>query len=104
MEPVTLRKFPYPFQAAVTICSDIDGTDTAEKSLAVQNFLNTLRKQGIAFYVPDRRQASIFLGDAEIPHVERNPQDRTGRESIMIARTFLTYPLSPNLESGVNPP
>ena len=58
--------------------------------------------QGIAFYVPDRRQASIFLGDKEITRVERNPRDHTGRESVMIARTFLTYPLSSDLKDGVN--
>jgi hypothetical protein len=43
MEKVTLRKFPYPFRAALTICSDIDGTDTLENFLATQNFLNTER-------------------------------------------------------------
>ena len=41
MEKVTLRKFPYPFRAALTLCSDIDGTDTVKKFLATQNFLNT---------------------------------------------------------------
>jgi hypothetical protein len=50
--------------------------------------------QGITFYVPDRYQASIFLGDTQIPHLERNPKDHTRRESVTIARTFLTYPLS----------
>ena len=104
MEPVTLRKYSYPLKAAVTICSDIDGTHTAEKFVAIQSFLNTLHKQGIAFYVPDRRQASIFLGDTEILHIERNPQHHTGRENVMIARTFHTYPLSSNSEAGVNPP
>lgn len=43
MEKVTLRKFPYPFKAALSICSDIDGTDTAEEFLAIQTFFNTDR-------------------------------------------------------------
>jgi hypothetical protein len=47
MTQISLRKFPYPFRAALTICSDIDGTDTAEKFLAIQNFLNTERQLDI---------------------------------------------------------
>jgi hypothetical protein len=43
VEKVTLRKFPYPFKAALAICSDIDGTDTAEEFLTIQTFLNTDR-------------------------------------------------------------
>lgn len=42
-QKVLLRKFPFPFRAALTICSDIDGTKTAEKFLSIQNFLNTER-------------------------------------------------------------
>jgi len=38
---VTLRKFPYPYKAVMTICSDIDGTTTVEEFLEIQKFLNT---------------------------------------------------------------
>jgi len=38
---VTLRKFPYPYKAAMAICSDIDGTTTVEEFLEIQKFLNT---------------------------------------------------------------
>ena len=38
---VALRKFPYPYKAAMTICSDIDGTTTKEEFLEIQKFLNT---------------------------------------------------------------
>lgn len=38
---VALRKFPYPYRAAMTICSDIDGTTTKEEFLEIQKFLNT---------------------------------------------------------------
>ncbi len=38
---VALRKFPYPYRAAMTISSDIDGTTTKEEFLEIQKFLNT---------------------------------------------------------------
>lgn len=41
---VTHRKFPYPYKAALAICSDIDGTDTIEKFLEIQKFLNTTQE------------------------------------------------------------
>lgn len=50
--------------------------------------------QGITFYVPDNRQASLFLGDKPVASLTRNPKDHTGRESVMIPRTFLSYPIS----------
>jgi hypothetical protein len=43
-QTVALREFPYPFRAALAICSDIDGTDTLEKFLTIQEFLNTERE------------------------------------------------------------
>ena len=38
---VTLRKFPYPYLAAIAISSDIDNTKTLEEFLEIQKFLNT---------------------------------------------------------------
>ncbi|MHC1725285.1 MAG: hypothetical protein AB9866_04605 [Syntrophobacteraceae bacterium] len=38
---VCLRKFPYPYKAALAICSDIDRTRTAEQFIKIQRFLNT---------------------------------------------------------------
>jgi len=38
---VVLRRFPYPFRAALAICSDIDETRTVEEFLEIQRFLNT---------------------------------------------------------------
>ena len=40
MDKVTLRKFPYPYEAALTICSDIDGTNF-DNFLTIHKFLNT---------------------------------------------------------------
>lgn len=38
---VSLRRFPYPFKAAMAICSDIDETKTTDEFLEIQRFLNT---------------------------------------------------------------
>ncbi len=38
---VSLRKFPFPFKAAMTICSDIDETRSSDEFLEIQRFLNT---------------------------------------------------------------
>ena len=40
-DPVSLRKFPFPFKAAMTICSDIDETRSSDEFLEIQRFLNT---------------------------------------------------------------
>lgn len=37
---IALRKFPYPYKAALTLCSDIDGT-SFDKFLEIHKFLNT---------------------------------------------------------------
>ena len=37
---VQLRKFPYPYRAAFTICSDIDNTNTTEEFIKIHNILN----------------------------------------------------------------
>jgi len=38
---VWVRRFPYPYRAALAICSDIDETKTTEEFLEIQRFLNT---------------------------------------------------------------
>jgi len=40
MNRINLRKFPYPFQSALTICSDIDGTPF-KSFLEIHKFLNS---------------------------------------------------------------
>jgi hypothetical protein len=39
--PVSLRAYPYPYQAALAICSDLDETPSAPAYLAMMQFLNT---------------------------------------------------------------
>ncbi len=36
-----IRRFPYPYQAALTLNSDIDGTDTRSEFLTIQEYINT---------------------------------------------------------------
>lgn len=38
---IVKRRLPYPFKSALTICSDIDATDTLKEFLTIQEFLNT---------------------------------------------------------------
>ncbi|MEA2030309.1 MAG: hypothetical protein U9N55_01770 [candidate division Zixibacteria bacterium] len=40
----TIRKFPYPYRAALSICSDIDRTTSIDKFLDIQKFLNLDRE------------------------------------------------------------
>ena len=37
---VQLRKFPYPYKAALTICNDADATTSADEFLTIQKYLN----------------------------------------------------------------
>jgi hypothetical protein len=48
--------------------------------------------QGITFYVPRSDRASVAIGGRKPARLVRNPKDETGRESVSIQRTFLTYP------------
>lgn len=43
-EDIYLRKFPYPYEAALAICSDLDHTDSIEKFLSIQEFLSSAKK------------------------------------------------------------
>jgi hypothetical protein len=77
-EPVALRNFPYPYRAALSICSDIDNTETPEEFLSIQEFLNTDHPSpygkgvdlevGNSFYLfdrPGRNEFSYFSNRAE---------------------------------------
>lgn len=80
---VTLRKFPYPYRAAITICSDIDNTETLDEFLEIQKFLNTKEMtsmgEGVGleignsflFYEPPD-SISYFNGGAEVARTIRS--------------------------------
>jgi len=75
---VALRKFPYPYRAAIAICSDIDNTGTLEKFLEIQKFLNTREitsmGEGVGleignsffFYEPSDGAISYFLSGPRV--------------------------------------
>lgn len=77
---VGLRKFPFPFKAALTICSDIDETRTTDEFLEIQRFLNTREQTGLgrglgleignSFYFYNRnREFSFFDHDERAQRV-----------------------------------
>ena len=62
---IEIRRFPYPYRAALAICSDIDETDTREQHEAVQHFMR--ETIGIPFsnsFFPyhDEGKFSLFSG------------------------------------------
>lgn len=48
--------------------------------------------QGITFYIPDTKQAKIFIGDEEIKNIKTNPVDHTGQASVSIPLKPLIFP------------
>ncbi|MHA1381236.1 MAG: hypothetical protein ACTSRG_22955 [Candidatus Helarchaeota archaeon] len=78
-----LRKFPYPYKAALSICSDIDGTDTYKKFKNIQSFMT--EEIGIKFtntFFPyhDDSYFSLFSGrkgdkDVIIEHIKNGMID-----------------------------
>ena len=75
---VALRKFPYPYKAAMAICSDVDNTETLEEFLEIQRFLNTREMTSMGkglgleignsffFYEPPEGAISYFLSDLSV--------------------------------------
>ncbi len=71
---VSLRRFPYPYKAALAICSDIDETRTTAEFLEIQRFLNTkdvtsmgegvgLEIGNSVYFYDDERHFSYFTHD-----------------------------------------
>src|SRR3989304_2925427 len=54
---VSIRKFPYPYKAAVAIASDIDSTNTVEEFINIHEFLNTKKMtnmgEGVGLEIAD---------------------------------------------------
>lgn len=63
-ERVALRRFPYPYRAAATICSDIDATRTVERFLAIQEFLNSAEE------TPMGPGLGLEIGNSFFPYPE----------------------------------
>ncbi len=75
---VALRKFPYPYMAALAISNDMDDTQTLDEFLEIQKFINTREMtsmgQGIGLnignsflpYEPANGAISYFSGDPNV--------------------------------------
>jgi hypothetical protein len=78
MGAVFLRRFPYPYRAALAICSDIDGTKTIDDFLRIQEFLNTTNLTRFG------RGAGLEIGnsffaltlDDRLSYLSSRPQER----------------------------
>jgi hypothetical protein len=62
---VALRRFPFPYQAAMAICSDIDETRSAEMFLEIQRFLSTKEETSMGRGVGLEVGNSFFMYDRE---------------------------------------
>ena len=74
---LSIREFPYPYKAALAICSDIDATDSLKEFLTIQEFLNThnltVMGEGIGLeignsFFPIRRDERKFSLMSKNPH------------------------------------
>jgi hypothetical protein len=66
-----LRRFPYPYRAALSITSDIDNTDTCEQFMRIQTFMNT--EIGIKFtntFFPFHEDKKLSLLSGKSDHQE----------------------------------
>ncbi len=83
--PVALRQYPFPYRAALSICSDIDNTETPEEFLSIQEFLNTDHETafgrgvrleiGNSFYMFDRPGRNEFAWFSDRPQDKRIIRD-----------------------------
>lgn len=75
---VAIRKFPYPYKAALSISNDPDNVETLEEFLEIHRFLNTTTMtslgegvglevgSGFLFYEPPESAISYFSGDHKV--------------------------------------
>ncbi|MFX0140056.1 MAG: hypothetical protein ACFFDN_40815 [Candidatus Hodarchaeota archaeon] len=77
---VGLRKFPYPYRAALSICSDIDNTSTVEEFLKIQEFLNTKNMTEVGEGIGLEIGNSFFMyakgNSKDFSYLSENPLDR----------------------------
>ena len=77
---VSLRRMPYPYQAALAICSDIDETQNTEEFLEIQQFLNTKKTTALGeglgleignsfYFYDDQHQFSFFTHEEKARQV-----------------------------------
>jgi hypothetical protein len=76
-----------PEEAAQIVIKHLDDPLTGPRQPTLEEI------QGLTFYVPNRQKASLTLGEHPLPHLIRNAKDHTGRESISVPWSPLSYPL-----------
>jgi hypothetical protein len=79
---VSLRKLPYPYQAGLAICSDIDETQTTDEFLEIQKFLNTKFTTSMGEGVGLEIGNSFYFYDAK-SHFAYFNRDERAREVII---------------------
>lgn len=79
-EQVSLREFPYPYKAALAICSDIDDVKDTSEFMEIHRFLNTKRATSLGkglgleignsfYFYDDNHHFSYFTNDARAKRV-----------------------------------
>ncbi|HZK67401.1 MAG TPA: hypothetical protein VFD42_07665 [Chloroflexota bacterium] len=84
---VELRPYPFPYRAAMTICSDIDGTTTLERFLSIQQFLNTEAETGMGQGVGLEIGNSFFplTPDGSFSYLSSGREDRETLDTLIQA-------------------
>jgi hypothetical protein len=77
---ISLRKFPFPYKAGLAICNDIDGTDTVDEFLEIQEYLNTEKNTKMGRGVGLEIASGFFMKDGDsknrFSYYSANPSDR----------------------------
>ena len=76
---VALRRFPYPYRAALAIASDIDETKDVDEFLAIQRFLNTTQETSMGRGLGLEIDNSFYFYDDENEFSYFNHDERTQR-------------------------
>lgn len=76
-ESVYLRKFPYPYEAALTICSDLDHTESIDKFLTIQEFLSSTKKTSLGTGLGLEVGNSFWFYNQYKQLSKNNPKDTT---------------------------
>lgn len=82
---VRLRRYPYPYRAALALCSDLDNTESLEVYLAIMDFVNSKRStalgRGLGLEVGN---SFWFFNHTDIPQLTYF-QDETGSQETEFA-------------------
>jgi len=86
---VCLRKFPYPYKAALAIANDIDSTDTVGEFLSIHDYLNTKNITNMGAGVDLEIGDSFFMFDPKDNFSFFSTKDK-GKDKIIISKFIET--------------